>query len=208
MKYCPKCKKHFGKDVNYCHSCGKKLKTEKEKQSVSKEETSYRISSSLIPWIIFLLLMGGAGGLLLPTKFLSYQVEVSYTDTEQYTVQVPYEKVEEYTVTVPYETTEEYIESVPVQEQESYQDTECAFLGLFCKGVTKYRTVTNYKDIIKMRAVTEYRDETKYRTVTKIRTEVRERDVIKTRMEKRCREVNWIFEFDAIIKFRDIPKSC
>ena len=99
---------------------------------------------------------------------------------------------------------EQYIESIPVTEQESYQDTQCAFLGLFCKGVTKYKTVTNYKDVVKTKDVTQYREETRYRTVTKTRTETREKEVLKTRMETRYKEVNWIFGFDAIIELKPL----
>ena len=157
-----------------------------------------------IPITVFGVLLILTSIILLPTKVLSYQVEVPYIDKEQYTIEVPYEDVEEYTVQVPYETKEQYVESAPYTEQEPYQDTECAFLGLFCQGVTKYRTVTKYKDVIKERAVTQYRDEIRYKKVTKTRTETREREIRKTRMETRQKEVNWLFGFDAIIKFRNL----
>lgn len=166
-----------------------------------------KITHWLIPLVVFVSLLIITGIILLPTKVLSYQVEVPYIDKEQYTIEVPYEDVEEYTVQVPYETKEQYIESAPYTEQEPYQDMECAFLGLFCKSVTKYRTVTKYKDIIKEKTVTKYRDETKYRKVTKTRTETREREVRKTRMETRQKEVNWLFGFDAIIRFRNLENG-
>ena len=205
MKHCLKCNKEFSDDKKYCDSCGKKLV---EKQHKKHKETSSTYSFSLplksAPFFVFLILLGIAAGVLLPTKVVSYQVEVPYTEKEQYTVQVPYEDVEEYTVQVPYVVQEQHIESIPVTEQEPYQDTECAFLGLFCEGVTKYRTVTNYKDVVKTDDVTKYRDETRYRKVTKTRTETREREVVKTKMETRLKEVNWIFGFDAIINFRDL----
>ena len=71
-----------------------------------------------------------------------------------------------------------------------------------CELVSKTRTVTNYKDVIKTKTVTKYRDETRYKKVAKIRTETREREVQKTRIERQYKEVNWLFDFDAIIKFR------
>ena len=163
-----------------------------------------RIVHLLIPLVVFGVLLVVTAIILLPTKVFSYQVEVPYIDKEQYTIEVPYEDVEEYIVQVPYEAKEQYVESAPYTEQEPYQDTECAFLGLFCQGVTKYRTVTKYKDVIKERTVTQYRDETRYKKVTKTRTETREREVRKTRMETRQKEVNWLFGFDAIIKFRNL----
>lgn len=72
-----------------------------------------------------------------------------------------------------------------------------------CEYEKAYRTVTVYKDVIKTRDVTKYRDETQYETVTKTRTETREREVRKTRNETRYKEVNWLLDFDAIIKFTD-----
>lgn len=69
-----------------------------------------------------------------------------------------------------------------------------------CNPVTKQKTVTNYKDVVKTKTVTKYRDETKYRKVTNTRTETREKEVRKIRTEQK--EVNWLFEFNAIIKFR------
>lgn len=166
-----------------------------------------KIPHWLVPIIVFASLLIITSFIVFPTKVMSYQVEVPFIDKEQYTVEVPYEDVEEYTVQVPYETKEQYIESAPYTEQEPYQDTECAFLGLFCQSVTKYRTVTKYKDVIKEKTVTKYRDETRYRKVTKTRTETREREVRKTRMETRQKEVNWLFDFDAIIRFRNLQNG-
>jgi len=156
-----------------------------------------------VPWIVLGVLLLISGALLLPTKIASYQVEVPYMVKEQYSVQVPYEVVEPYTVQVPYQTTEQFVQSIPVQEQQAYTDVECAFLGLFCQGVTKYKTVTVYKDTVQERPVTQYRDETRYRTVTKTRTEVREREVQKIRIERHYKEVNWMWDFDAVIKFNN-----
>ena len=140
----------------------------KEKHHLKGEKHHHKpeITSWLIPLIVFGVLSVITAIIVLPTKVLSYQVEVPYIDKEQYTVEVPYEDVEEYIVQVPYETQEQYVESAPYTEQEPYQVTECAFLGLFCQGVTKYRTVTKYKDVIKTKPVTKYRDETRYKKVT------------------------------------------
>ena len=71
-----------------------------------------------------------------------------------------------------------------------------------CNPVTKQKTVTNYKDVVKTKTVTKYRVETKYRKVTNTRTETREKEVRKTRTEQK--EVNWLFGFNAIIKFRKL----
>ena len=73
-----------------------------------------------------------------------------------------------------------------------------------CQTVQKEKNATVYKDVIKERTVTKYRDETRYQTVTKTRAETREREVRKERNETRQKEVNWLFGFDAPIKFRNL----
>jgi len=189
----------------FCEKCGKDLNDIKQvakakAHSVDKlTKDSTKNISQLISILFVLSLI-----ILLPTKVVSSDVEVPYIETEKYDVQVPYEDIESSVVQVPYETTETYIESIPVQQQEPYTTIDCLALGLFCKEVTKYRNVTVYKDVTKTRAVTKYRDETQYRKVQKIRTETREREVSKTRIETRQKEVNWLFGFDAIIKFRKL----
>src|SRR3989344_4665871 len=122
MKHCHKCDKEFSEDKIYCDSCGKKLKIKEEKKHYHSEKA--KIPTWAIPWIVFGVLLVIAGVLLLPTKVMSYAVEVPYIDTEKYTVEVPYEDVEEYIVQVPYETKEQYVESVPVQNQEKLRYTE------------------------------------------------------------------------------------
>ena len=193
MKTCPKCKKEFGDKNRFCDGCGTKLK-EKILETAHKIE---KISPILLPWIIFIALIILTSVLLLPTKVVSYQIEVPSIETEQYSIDVPYETVEPYTVQVPYEVKEQYVESVPYEEQEAYQ--KC-----FIICWTEYRNVTKYKDVIKERTVTKYREETQYKTVTKTRTETREREVRKTKTEIKQKEVNWIFGFDAIIKFKNL----
>lgn len=269
MKHCVHCDKDFSEDKTYCDSCGKKLKIKEEKKHHHSEKT--KIPTWAIPWIVFGVLLVSAGILLLPTKVMSYTVEVPYIDTEKYTVEVPYEDVEEYTVQVPYDTKEQYVESVPVQKEEKIKYVgewvKCSSSGFFSTGEStvkitntdteggtfvikigytddagnfisdtqskyispsvpvtftyspmpssfnqcRYRvetvpikTTTEYKDVIKEKTVTEYRDETRYRKVTKTRTETREREVRKTRTETKQKEINWLFGFDAIIKFRNL----
>lgn len=260
--------------AKFCGECGATLNqvTHIKKKSIKTPmDTNIKADSSKK----ILMLVGGLFLLslivLVPTKVVSYQVEVPYIDTEKYDVQVPYEDIETFTAQVPYETSENYVESVPVQEQKPltflHEITECTSSGLFSDGESvikvtntdseggtftvdvgytdnsnnfvsgtqsKYiaastsstftytptpssfkscgggvkiapsKTVTTYKDIIKQRTVTKYRDETQYRKVTKTRTETREKEVRKTKTETREKEVNWLFGFDAIIKFRKL----
>lgn len=66
------------------------------------------------------------------------------------------------------------------------------------------KTVVEYRQVIQEREITTFREETRYRKVTKYRNETREREVRKTRTETRQKEVNWLFDFDAIIRFREL----
>ncbi len=61
-----------------------------------------------------------------------------------------------------------------------------------CNEHTQTRLVTEYKSTVKVRDVTKYRDETRYRPV--------ENTVQKTMYK----EVNWLFGFKPIVKFRDL----
>src|SRR3989338_4243904 len=102
MKTCPKCKKEFEDKNRFCDGCGTKLKEKILETSHKIEKTS----PLLIPWLIFGVLIVLTSVLLLPTKFVSYQIEVPSIETEQYNAEVPYETVEPYTVQVPYEIKE------------------------------------------------------------------------------------------------------
>lgn len=179
-----------------------------------RQHHARKISPLLVPWIVFGILITLTAVTALPTKIVSYEVSVPYIDKENYTVEVPYETVEPYTVQIPYETKEQYVESVPYQETEEKYYTNCdstqgctcthfSWLGLGpcdrCECL-----VTEYKDVIKERTVTKYKEETRYQTVTKTRAETREREVRKEKNETRQKEVNWIFGFDAPIKFRNL----
>ena len=183
----------------------------------NKHKKGIKISPLLVPWIVFGVLMTLTAVTALPTKIMSYEVSVPYIDKENYTIEVPFETVEPYTVQIPYETKEQYVESVPYTEEESYVATEnycdnnpgCSctsthwFWG-YCVSCDCRRTVTEYKEVIKDRTVTKYREETQYRTITKTRAETREREVRKEKNETIQKEVNWIFGFDAPIKFRNL----
>src|SRR3989338_5695799 len=131
---CPKCKSEIFQHATFCGECGYKITRAHKSLQI---RVPHKIWSEFPRFKIIIMFFIIAMIILLPTKVVSHQVEVPYIDKEQYSVEVPYEDIEEYIVQVPYETEEQYTESVPYTEQEAYQDTECAFLGLFCEGVTK-----------------------------------------------------------------------
>ena len=284
----------FGLYYLFIYIKSKKHKNKTEEMShIKREKDTHKLN--IAPWAIPLIVLGGllviVGVILLPTKVISYQIEVPYIDKEQYSVQVPYEDVEEYTVQVPYEVKEPYVESVPVEEQKETVEKQCSQValkyeinlvkcqsgGFFSTGESSYevknldtesdiftikvgykdangqfignaiskninalssatfsyspvpssatacsrqvvsiptkevcelvpttKTTTVYKDVIKEKTVTQYRDETRYRKVTKTRSETREKEVRKTKIETKQKEINWIFGFNAIIKFRNL----
>lgn len=118
--YCPNCDKSFSEDKKFCANCGNKLEIQKEEHPIKDgKQSEHRISPWLVPWLAFGIILLLSGAILLPTKVMSYQVDVPYIDIEKYDADVPYEDVEEYVAQVPYETTESYVESVPVQEQKT-----------------------------------------------------------------------------------------
>ena len=277
---CPKCKAKLPKNASFCSECGKSVKDSLANLegilNIKKEEPE-KLKKPLTTTKVLIGLFLIAGIILLPTKTVSYQVEVPYIDTETYTVEVPYEDIEEYTVQVHYETQEPYVETIPIETEEKinfiqdwvtctsssegffgfgattgestmritntngeigtftvqigYEDNSGNFIyDTQTKDIspsssvtftytpmptssskcqykiisTPSKTTIDYKDIIKQKTVTQYREETRYRKVTKTRTETREKEVRNTRIETRQKEVNWLFEFDAIIKFRNL----
>ncbi len=140
MKTCPKCKKEFEDKNRFCDGCGTKLK-EKILETAHKIE---KISPLIIPWIVFGVLIILTSTLLLPTKVVSYQIEVPSIETEQYSVDVPYETVEPYTVQVPYEVKEQYVESIPTQEEIKYTYSwdECSTSSWLTTGKSSVK-ITN-----------------------------------------------------------------
>jgi len=276
---CPKCHAELLKDATFCGECGHKLTKHKETQKeTEKDQTpksikSHKIAPWTIPWIVIGVLLVTSGVILLPTKVVSYQIEVPYIDKETYTVQVPYEDIEEYTVQVTEEVKKPVVESIRVEEKEKLKYTieneDCSSSNFLISGKSSYKLTnldddagiftvevgivdnsgnfisdtksvrinpTNsftytysptptsseftgcryrivslpekinveYRDVIKEETELVTKPETRYRKVTKTRTDTKEREVRKTRTETKQKEINWLFGFDAIIKFRNL----
>ena len=200
----------------------KHKKSKRKKESFIEKHKNNIIFATGV--IIFLLI---AFFLFIPTKTVTYEVEVSYTDIEAYYEKEPYNDQEAYQSQEPYETTEYYTDTVPVEKSVPYTDyetrvvnappgtyypdygscscTDYNFWGgciqLTClEPVTKYKTEIVYEEITKERPVTKYETVTKYRTVTKYKDVEKTREVIKTRMETKRMEVNWIWGFKMPFK--------
>ena len=130
MKHCHKCDKDFAEEDSFCGECGSKLTKHKEtKKEVEKhhtpknEKSTYKFSFApwAIPWVVIGILIIIAGVILLPTKVVSYQIEVPYIDKETYTVQVSYEDIEEYTVQVTEEVKKQEKVEVPIVAKKTAQ---------------------------------------------------------------------------------------
>ena len=177
------------------------------KKRKKKLSHKLKISPHLIPFVIFSAIILILMIFLLPTKLVTTQEEVERIELEEYTVEVPYEDIEEYVESVPYETTEQYIEAVPrteeIEENSCDENSGCSCLEThWFWGYCTSCSCIVYEDVLKEKSVTKYRDETKYKTVTKTRIETREREVRKVGVMDVQKEVNWVFGFDAIIKFK------
>ena len=154
-----------------------------------------RFDLFLILGISYFLIM--AFLIVLPTKTITENIEVSYLDKETYTVQEPYNVQEAYQETEPYQDTE-YSNNVENAGYGKYF-TRCG-TGCTCSHYS-YDYLSNpsyYCDqctCTDSQLVTKYRTITKYRTVTKYKDVPKVRDVTKTRIEQRPAEVNWIIGY-------------
>ena len=131
----------------------------------------------------------------------SSTVKIQNVDTERatFSVQIGYEDNSGEFI---YKTLRKSIRPLS-SETFTYSPTPSSFIRcLFRLKEYPTKTVVEYKEVIKESTITTYRDETRYRKVSKYRNETRQREVRKTGVETREREVNWLFGFDAIIRFR------
>lgn len=127
--------------------------------------------------------------ILVPTKTVSENIEVSSTENEIYSVQEPYETQE------PYEVQE----SVLVKE--AYPGTYTAQDITFAGGVISNYIPFEMMDKSEWHFVTKNTTVTRYRNVTKYLDVLKFRNVTKTRIEQQPAEVNWIFGFKTPYAF-------
>lgn len=142
-----------------------------------------------------------------------YTERIPYQDTEYYTVSVPYQVQESYQETVTDYVDREKCDPATTK-QECHMEHKCWITpgGEQCGDqkvcrevqvpprcyivkvpktytVTKYRTVTRYRDEQRSRTVTRYREVERSRTVTRYREVTHSRQVTKYRDEQRSRQV-------------------
>ncbi|KYC50033.1 MAG: hypothetical protein AMQ74_01319 [Candidatus Methanofastidiosum methylothiophilum] len=215
---------------------GEEIKVEKTETSELKEETkideqnlnSDEIKKEILPHkivilkkpVIRILLALVLLIVLLPTKTISIEEQIAYSEIESYVEKQPFEVNESYEELIPYEEKEIYTEIVPTEKTINYEiydyytdptshcelkpQCQCNRVNPLTKNCTQcscYRIITAQKteiineEIEKERIVTKYKTETKYRTVTKYKDVNRSREVVKVKTENKEVEVNWILGF-------------
>ncbi|VVB84619.1 Uncharacterised protein [uncultured archaeon] len=121
------------------------------------------------------------------------------SESGEFTIQVGYIDASGNIVVNTYLQT--LLPSIPVNF--TYTPTPELFQSCYY-GVTNIPLKPVYTEVVKERNVTKFREEITYQNVTKFRNETRVREITQTRIETRQKEVNWLFGFDAIVKFRNL----
>ena len=187
-----------------------------------KSNICFLIGVSVFLIVVFLIVA--------PTKTITNNVEVAYTDTETYYEKEPYEVQEAYQEQEPYQSVETYTDSVPVPVSVPYQDTEyyyqsadapagkywpdasitsncvCSNRDWLSHCIQLYcqysRSVTKYRTEMQQQSIQKERPVTKYRTITKYRTVTKYRDVAKTREVMKTRIESRPLEVNWLIGFK------
>ena len=223
VQICPKCGREISVQTPFCPMCGTNLVPEKSdpNQSLRPNENSQSVPigdksmvMAIIGICIFLLVIGLV---VVPTKTITNDVEVAYTDRETYYEKEPYIVQESYQEQESYQTTETYTDSVPVPVSVPYQDYEYSYRtsdagtgmyyssipsGCVCSSTRYMYDKYNVYGALCVQvtcqistAVTKYRTETqqqsiqKERPVTKYQTVTKTRDVTKYRDVAKTRDV-------------------
>ncbi|MDO8873072.1 MAG: zinc ribbon domain-containing protein [Methanoregula sp.] len=157
---------------------------------------------------------------IVPTKTITNDVEVVFTDTETYYEKEPYIVQESYQEQVPYQTTESYTDSVPVPVSVPYQDYEYSYQTSDA-GTGKYYSSVPSGCVCSSNRYLYDKDGvygalcvqltcqistpvTKYRTEMQQQSLQKERPVTKYRTETKTRDVT---KYHDVAKTRDVMKT-
>jgi len=207
FKTCPKCKNFTAIENEVCPNCGNNFK---EKSSPHKPQLSPEVSAIEIKpvpekkakpnlfsivGILFLLIVVFL--IVVPTKTITTNVEVSYLDTETYSVQETYTAMD---VTSVKETWQEvHTSSDRDATPEGYYWKKCDSPCHCSHYTSDPNTVPSYYcdecSCPTSGVYDQSRDVPKYQWVTKYRDVMKTRNVTKTRIEPGPVEVNWIIGF-------------
>lgn len=198
-----------------------KNKSKQKQINITKEKPKiiFFLGLFLILLVLFIL--------LIPTKTVTYEVEVPYETTETYYEKEPYQVQEPYQTQQAYEAAETYYDMIPVtrdvpyQELEYYSETvnqdscDTIYPSCICKErgwlglgdciscvCEKSRPVTKYRTETFQEQITKTRPVTKYRTVTEYRTVTNYRDVEKSRIVMKIRTEPREREINWLFGFR------
>jgi len=235
-KICPNCGKEISDQNLFCPECGTKTKSQNSYinqslrnnvnapsvpiedtpnfQKTTSVFTNKPIVLAIIGICFFLIIISLV---IVPTKTITNEVEVAYTDTETYYEKEPYIVQESYQEQVPYQTTETYTDTVPVPVSVPYQDYEYSYqstdagTGMYYSSIPSGCVCSSSRYLYDKDGVygalcvqltckistpvTKYRTEMqqqsiqKERPVTKYQTVTKTRDVTKYRDVAKTREV-------------------
>lgn len=157
---------------------------------------------------------------IVPTKTITHDVEVAYTDTETYFEKEPYSAQELYQEQEPYQTTETYTDSVPVPVSVPYQDyvysyqTSDAGTGMYYGSVPSGCICSSTRNMYDKDGVYGAlcvqltcqisTPVTKYRTEMQQQSIQKERPVTKYQTVTKIRNVT---EYRDVAKTRDVMKT-
>jgi len=160
-KFCPNCGEEISDKVKFCPKCGadidsfsvkkdEKSTIEETKKAIKIEDTKIEGKKSestesdilthkpnklfYLGICIFLIVILF---IVAPTKTITNDIEVVYTDNQTYYEKEPYEIQEAYQEQIPYQTTETYTDSVPVPVSVPYQTYETSYQN-YDAGTGKY----------------------------------------------------------------------
>jgi len=237
VKFCPECGINF---KSYNSGSNQPLKNIEKPQSaqiddhpIKKSDTVDRsdadinkatsvvtnklIVIAIIGMCIFLILICLV---IVPTKTITNDVEVAYTDTETYYEKEPYVVQESYQEQEPYQTIETYTDTVPVPVSVPYQDYEYSSQN-YDAGTGKYYSsipsgctcssnrYMNDKDGIYGALCVQLTCQistivTKYRTDMQQQSIQKERPVTKYRTVTKTRDVT---KYQDVAKTRNVMKT-
>jgi hypothetical protein len=231
VKFCPECgvapdsliQKNDKSPITEQNSQNIGINDKKIKDSNSQEQnnkslktgsSSQRFKPDIILYLgicIFLFLM-----LLIvaPTKTVTTNIEVAYTDNETYYEKEPFIVQEAYQVQDPFQTTETYTDTVPVPVSVPYQDYETSYQNYDAGTGKYYSTISSGCTCTSTRFM--YDKDGNYGSlcvqlsclistpVTKYRIEMQQQSVQKERPVTKYQTVT---KYRNVTQYRDVPKS-
>jgi uncharacterized membrane protein YvbJ len=219
---CPHCGNSVSDEMKYCPECGGSLKSQGPRDSGIKPIIAKikRIPSSdilTIAGICFFIIVICL--VMVPTKTITYSIDVAYADNETYYEKEPYIIPESYQEQVAYQSTDRYTDIVPVPTSVPYQDKEYSYqvynatdgyyssvpTDCVCSGNRYLSDQTGVYDTLCIQLTCQIATTvTKYRTETQQKVIQKERPVTKYQTVTKYRNVT---QYQDVAKTRTVLKT-